>query len=107
MQADWYARNSRRHKARVAGRRIRQRRMNRTQMMEYLARRGCDICGERDPIILEFHHLQNDKQCDVSEMVSKGYSWAAILREIQKCQLLCANDHRRITAKQRSWYRTN
>jgi hypothetical protein len=62
--------------------------------------------AERErPQYWKFHHLSPDKEYDISEMVSKGYSWPRILRELKKCQILCANDHRRITARQRKWYR--
>lgn len=105
MQADWYARNSTRHKQRVADRRRKERRENHQRMVEYLSRRSCAMCGEKDAAVLEFHHLSSDKEYDISEMVSKGYAWSRILRELKKCQILCANDHRRITARQRNWYR--
>jgi hypothetical protein len=76
-------------------------------MVDYLSRCSCAICGERDAAVLEFHHLSADKEYDISEMVSKGYSWSRILRELKKCQILCANDHRRITARERKWYRAH
>lgn len=105
MQREWYARNAKRHSQRVADRRRTERRANHQRIRDYLSGHGCEVCGETDVVVLEFHHLDRNKEYDISEMVSKGYSWASIMRELRKCQVLCANDHRRITAQQRSWYR--
>ena len=57
-------------------------------------------CGETDVIVLEFDHLPEfDKIADISTLVSKGVSNSRIQEEINKCQVLCANDHRRVTAE--------
>lgn len=57
-------------------------------------------CGYRNCIdALEFHHLDpNSKEFGISE---KGYtrSWKAIKKELDNCQLLCANCHREVHAK--------
>lgn len=41
---------------------------------------------------------------NVSLMVADGYSWENILKEIEKCQVLCANCHRIKTARDYKWY---
>lgn len=105
MQNEWYARNSSRHKKDIAARRRRRRAENQGRMKKFLSQYGCHACGETDAVVLEFHHVDGAKEYDISDMVSKGYAWNRILRELRKCQVLCANDHRRITAKQRDWYR--
>jgi L-lysine 2,3-aminomutase len=55
--------------------------------------RGCYDCGEKNPIVLDFDHLK-DKKYNVSRMVHDGFSWKAILKEIEKCEVVCANCHR-------------
>lgn len=58
-------------------------------------------CGESDPIVLEFDHLAN-KDKNIAEI--QGWSLKRLEREINKCQVLCANCHRRKTAKQFGWH---
>ena len=45
-----------------------------------------------------------EKRDAISNMVNRGYSWKSILIEIDKCDIRCANCHRRRTAKQFGWY---
>jgi transcription elongation factor Elf1 len=54
---------------------------------------GCLDCGESNPIVLDFDHLK-DKKYNVSRMIHDGFSWAAIKKEIAKCEVVCANCHR-------------
>jgi hypothetical protein len=67
---------------------------------DYLTSHPCVDCGESDPVALDFDHLR-DKRYDVSTMVHNGYPWARILEEIAKCEVRCANDHRRATHQRR------
>ena len=63
---------------------------------------GCDVCGENDPIVLDFDHIAPElKAHNVSRMVGR-YATASILFEVAKCRVLCANDHRRHTHNQRN-----
>ena len=54
---------------------------------------GCVDCGENNHIVLDFDHIK-DKKYNISRMVHDGFSWKAILKEIQKCEVVCANCHR-------------
>jgi transcription elongation factor Elf1 len=54
---------------------------------------GCVDCGESNHIVLDFDHLSN-KKYNVSRMIHDGFSWAAIKKEIAKCEVVCANCHR-------------
>ncbi len=67
---------------------------------EYLAEHPCVDCGENDPIVLDFDHIR-DKTADVSTLVHNGHPWQRILDEIAKCEVRCANDHRRATHRRR------
>ena len=54
---------------------------------------GCVDCGVRNHKILDFDHL-HDKKYNISRMIHDGFSWAAIKKEISKCEVVCANCHR-------------
>lgn len=75
---------------------------NTKYIWNYLANNPCIDCGEKDPIVLEFDHREN-KEYNVSCMTT--LSLEAIEKEIAKCDIRCANCHRRKTAKQFNWYK--
>jgi len=54
---------------------------------------GCVDCGENNHIVLDFDHLR-DKKYNVSRMIHDGFSWKAIMNEIKKSEVVCANCHR-------------
>jgi L-lysine 2,3-aminomutase len=64
-------------------------------MRQYLLEHPCVDCGNDDPVVLEFDHLR-DKTYDISRLMS-GWPWSTILAEIEKCEVVCANCHRRRT----------
>lgn len=69
-------------------------------------KKGCVICGEKDLAVLDFDHLY-DKKYSVAKIASNCFSIKKVLNEIEKCQILCANCHRRKTAKDFNWWRIN
>lgn len=75
---------------------------NMTNIFRYLSEQGCKDCGEKDPIVLEFDHKQ-DKKYNISDRVRRAV-WATLQKEIEKCEVRCANCHRRKTAIDRNWY---
>lgn len=79
---------------------------NRQSIIEYLHQHPCVDCGEDDIVVLEFDHL-DDQKGNISVMTSAGLAWSTILKEISKCEVRCANCHRRKTAYAFGWYRTN
>lgn len=79
-------------------------RINGEFLIAYLKQHPCVDCGERDVIVLEFDHLR-DKVADVSVLARGGYSIETIQKEIDKCEVVCANCHRRRTAKRAGTYR--
>lgn len=57
---------------------------------------GCVRCAEDDPACLDFHHIDTDrKEMTVSSMISYGYSKERLTEEMEKCEVLCANCHRK------------
>ena len=71
---------------------------------EYLRTHPCVDCGEGDPIVLEFDHLR-DKIANISKMATMKRPWEVILAEIAKCEVVCANCHRRRTVARVNGYR--
>ncbi len=65
-------------------------------LIEFFRERPCVDCGEADPLVLEFDHLR-DKSFAVSVGI-RGHKWQSVLDEIDKCDVVCANCHRRRTA---------
>jgi hypothetical protein len=80
----------------------------RKNLTEYLLQNPCVVCGEKDPIVLDFDHLEpSTKVKNIAKFLSGHTSWNTILKEISKCRVLCANCHRRHTYKQQShWGKT-
>jgi hypothetical protein len=76
---------------------------NRELYLNYLLIHPCVDCGESDPVVLEADHVR-DKSYDVSRMI-QGWSWNRILQELKKCEIVCANCHRRRTAKSQGWFK--
>jgi hypothetical protein len=64
---------------------------------EYLTKHPCVDCTESDPIVLEFDHVRGVKRDNISVMAGAGLSWKTIQLEIAKCEVRCANCHRRQT----------
>lgn len=67
----------------------------RTWFREYKTNLKCNRCPEDHPACLEFHHKNGDKDLEIAYMVNQGYSKKRILKEIEKCEVLCANCHRK------------
>lgn len=90
-------------KVRKTANKERTRKANRDYLWAYLNSHPCVDCGESDPIVLEFDH-QGDKLYNIG-MMHLG-SLQKIKDEIAKCEVRCANCHRRRTAFQFNSWRT-
>jgi L-lysine 2,3-aminomutase len=75
----------------------------RRKMMEFYKFHPCVDCGESDPRVLDFDHINNKKH-NISTLLTKEYSWDSILKEAEKCQVRCANCHRKKTAVEQNHY---
>lgn len=102
-----YRRNRQKHNVRRYLNQRKYAELNRTRLREYLSRQACVDCGESDPRVLEFDHVRGQKVGNISEMVGEGWAWRRIALEIEKCEMRCANCHRRKTAVERSWWRAS
>ena len=99
-----YARNREQEIARVVGNRDKIVSENLPRLRRYLGEHPCVDCGESNPAVLEFDH-QRDKRKEVTVLVRNGSRWATVEAEIAKCEVRCANCHRRRTARQQGYYR--
>lgn len=71
------------------------------RVFNYLREHPCVDCGESDPVVLEFDHRDlATKRLAIAQMIERRYSWQAIIVEIGKCDVRCANCHRRKTSRQ-------
>lgn len=77
----------------------------RNYIWSYLRTNPCIDCGENDILVLEFDHMR-DKYKEIGKMVSGRYSLIRVKFEIKKCEVRCANCHRRKTAIQQGWQKT-
>lgn len=63
-------------------------------------------CGENDIVVLEFDHTGIEpKYKTISELVRERNSVDIIKNEVKKCEVRCANCHKRKTAKDFNWFK--
>jgi hypothetical protein len=79
-----------------------QRKWGREFVKRVKAMRRCFDCGESNPIILEFDHVRGEKVMNIADMVNNSYSLNTIKDEIRKCEVRCANCHRKKTHERRN-----
>lgn len=79
------------------------RQRNREHVWAYLERHPCVDCGETDSLVLEFDHVRGEKVRAVGELVNRAVSLETLQEEIAKCEVRCANCHRRKTARDQGW----
>jgi hypothetical protein len=89
---NWYAKHQKDAKDAVR----RRKREIRKWFDSYKSQLRCARCFETHPACLEFHHRDpQKKEIVVSKALVWGWSIERILKEIAKCEVLCANCHRK------------
>ena len=99
----WYLRNTEHQKRQVRLNWERTSRANRDAVWKHLGEHPCVDCGESDPVVLQFDHVQL-KRKNIAQMMRAGFTWATIAAEIAKCEVRCGNCHRRKTAREQGIY---
>lgn len=61
-------------------------------------------CGVDEPVLLEFDHV-GAKRAAIAALVSRGINLVTLALEIEQCEVVCANCHRRRTARRAGWSR--
>ncbi len=100
-----YERHRETYIARAAEQKRATRLANRALICMYLQTHPCVDCGETDPVVLDFDHGGSTRKEMTISRMANNRSWESVLREVRKCQVRCANCHRRRTARQFSWTR--
>ena len=93
---NWYAKNRDTHIQDIYDRKKATIKANWQTVIAYLLAHPCVDCDERDIRVLEFDHLR-DKHRNISKMLGEGYSPKTLMKEIAKCDVRCANCHKRKT----------
>jgi len=71
----------------------------------YLLDHPCIDCGNNDPVVLHFDHRNpDDKKYAISDAIYRLRSVESLKREIEKCDVRCANCHMKRSAKQFGWH---
>lgn len=98
----WYQQNKVSVIAKSRERKKRDAEIKREWIRSYLEKHTCSDCPETDLVVLEFDHLR-DKEKSVSRLIQDG-SLAKLKAEVEKCEVVCANCHRRRTSQRSgSW----
>jgi len=93
-----YQNNKEIYKRRAAVHRKAVRQKIRIYIFETLKMHPCVDCGESDPVVLDFDHRDRTaKRFNIADAVSCGASLKSVVAEILKCDVRCANCHRRKT----------
>lgn len=94
----YYEANKDKMKERAKSVTIRRRTELRRMILGHLLEHPCVDCGESDPIVLEFDHRDPaEKSFNIGDGVGRAYGTERIKAEITKCDVRCANCHRRRT----------
>ena len=93
-----YARELYKKQKKLVVRRVAERKKKiKSWIEEYKKNLKCSNCSETHPSTLDFHHKnKNEKEQGICYFVSNGYSIDKIRQEIEKCEVLCANCHRKL-----------
>ena len=89
-----YEANKEKVKRRSYERNLSQRKRNKEYIARIKACSCCIDCGESNPIVLDFDHVNGVKLGNVSDISNGGYSIKTIQKEIDKCEVRCSNCHR-------------
>lgn len=96
--ATYYREHVESFRAKLCFRAHAQRNVNRRFIATFLADHPCIDCGVTDPIVLEFDHVRGVKIGSVGVMAQSPVTLEKLKREIEKCEVRCANCHRRRTS---------
>jgi len=63
----------------------------------------CKVCGEKHIAVLDFHHRDSKtKDTTVAIAINREWSIKRLQQEIDKCDILCSNCHRKLHWNERA-----
>ena len=100
-----YAKNRARVRAASKKQKQKYNRTTKKAIQDYKSNHPCSDCHKQYPhFVMEFDHVpeRGKKTIDISKALCLGWALARILKEIEKCDVVCANCHRLRTFGKRS-----
>lgn len=101
----YYRADAERHRRRANALKRRRVEAARAFVLDVLGRSPCADCGVTDPVVLEFDHVGPKRQ-NVATLVDRGVRLERLAAEVEQCEVVCANCHRRRTARRTAWRRS-
>jgi len=81
----------------------------RQYIFDFLLEHACVDCGETNPIVLEFDHIDpKEKSFTIGEATNQfhaKFDFNTIVEEISKCLVRCSNCHKKKTATDRGYWK--
>jgi len=72
----------------------------RSEFAGFMEAKACIDCGIEDRRVLEFDHIADDKDYNIADRAGT-IPLKTLMKEIDKCEIVCANCHRIRTAERR------
>ncbi len=94
-----YYRNRERNIQKAAERARKKYQINKMNIYAYKEQHGCKYCPEKDPVCLDFHHPDKNKEYEIGNR-HMSHKWEKLLLEILKCEVVCSNCHRKLHARE-------
>lgn len=94
MRKVWYPKNKEKHIKLVAKNNGKYRKQKQS-LIDKLKDVKCADCGNKfPPCAMDFDHISGTKDTTIAGAVSRSWSKNRILKEVEKCEVVCANCHR-------------
>lgn len=96
----WYERNQKQEQDRSRAAAKARRHKLTTEMHELKSSLACQKCGENHPATLDFHHRNPTEKEFTIAYGFRNYSADRVKMELEKCDVLCSNCHRKLHSKE-------
>ncbi len=93
----YYSENKELHKKNIGINKAKYKAKLRTEI-DILKSKGCHFCSEKEPVCMDFHHINPDKKEYLVSRLIGMVSKRKLKKEIDKCIIVCSNCHRKLHA---------
>ena len=100
MREVWYPKNKKKHIGYITN----IKKKIGKYVLDYKKRSKCFDCGvkgDKYPEVLDFDHVNGNKEFNISEFRLHTSGFNKVKKEIRKCEIVCANCHRIRTANRK------